>query len=165
VQLTAYRIRAFGTVPAPHFDFSIVEVNLRGFGRWVMNLLKETNGVPKSCSDVANRRNAGSSKHLWVHDDRAIVVVAGVTTCLRSAGKRHTGQRVAGETFLYFIELEGREMRKSSLTLNARRCFLWRAGYLETRLSGLGKGSWKRADDQSTGTGTVRFNHSRQPFW
>ena len=56
-------------------------------------------------------------------------------------------------------------MRKSSLTLNARRCFLWRAGYLETRPSGSGKGSWKRADDQSTGTGTVRFNHSRQPFW
>jgi hypothetical protein len=28
-----------------------------------------------------------------------------------------------------------------------------------------GKDGWKRISVQSTGTGTVRFNHSRQPFW
>src|SRR5438045_3313396 len=42
---------------------------------------------------------------------------------------------------------------------------LWKAECIERCPLGLGKGSWKRADDQSTGTGTVRFNHSRQPFW
>src|SRR5438067_7055601 len=41
----------------------------------------------------------------------------------------------------------------------------WKAECSESCPLGLGKGSWKRADDQSTGTGTVRFNHSRQPFW
>jgi len=30
---------------------------------------------------------------------------------------------------------------------------------------GLGKGSWKRANDQSTGTESERFKRSRQPFW
>jgi hypothetical protein len=44
---------------------------------------------------------------------------------------------VAGETFLHPIELNGREMRKTFLTLNVGRCFLWRAGYLETRPSGV----------------------------
>jgi hypothetical protein len=58
-----------------------------------------------------------------VHDDRAIVVVVGVTTYLRSAGKRHTGRRVAGGTVLHPIELNGREMRKTFLTLNVGRCF------------------------------------------
>jgi hypothetical protein len=41
----------------------------------------------------------------------------------------------------------------------------WKAECSESCPLGLGKGSWKRADDQSTGTETVRFNHSRQPFW
>jgi hypothetical protein len=82
-----------------------------------------------------------------------------------SAGKRCTGQRVAGEAFLNESELGGREMRKSFLILNSQRCFLWKAECIERCLLGLGKGSWKRADDQSKGTGTVRFNHSRQPFW
>ena len=75
-----------------------------------------------------------------------------------SAGKRCTGQRVAGEAFLNESELGGREMRKSFLILNSQRCFLWKAECIERCLLGLGKGSWKRADDQSKGTGTVRFN-------
>src|SRR3989441_13353437 len=41
----------------------------------------------------------------------------------------------------------------------------WKAECIERCPLGLGKGSWRRADDQSTGTETVRFNPSRQPFW
>ncbi len=63
------------------------------------------------------------------------------------------------------MELAGREMRKPFLILAARRGFLWKAECIERCPLGLGKGRWKRADDQSPGTETVRFNHSRQPFW
>src|SRR5207253_10273191 len=82
-----------------------------------------------------------------------------------SAGKRCTGQRVAGGTSANCMELGGREMRKPFLILAAKRGFLWKAECIKRCLLGLGKGSWKRADAQSTGTETVRFNHSRQPFW
>jgi len=40
----------------------------------------------------------------------------------------------------------------------------WRAGYLETRQSGSGKGGWKRANDQSTGTESVVSIALASPF-
>jgi len=45
------------------------------------------------------------------------------------------------------------------------RGLLWKAECIERCPLGLGKDGWKRTKGQSTGTETVRFNHSRQPFW
>ena len=81
------------------------------------------------------------------HGERATVGVGGVTTSKASAGKRRTGQRVAGGTFLNRMELAGREMRKSFLILAAKRGFLWKAECIERCPLGLGKGSWKRVND------------------
>jgi hypothetical protein len=76
-------------------------------------------------------------------------------------GAEESSAQGKGKQGIDRLKGKGREMRRY---LNRVEVENWRAGYLETRQSGSGKGSWKRVYDQSTGTGTVRFNHSRQPF-
>jgi hypothetical protein len=71
---------------------------------------------------------------------------------------------VVGEPLENGKELEGREMRKSFLILTAHRDVLGRAGCVERRSSGSGKGSWKRADDQSTGSESGVSSALGSPF-
>ena len=48
--------------------------------------------------------------------------------------------------------------------LNRVHVVNWRAGYLDSRQSGSGKGGWKRANEQSTGTKSVVSIALASPF-
>ena len=119
MQLTAYRTRAFETVPASLLGFSIVRENLRRRGRWAMSSLKETNEGPTSLLERLHPTECGivfppgGGWRQSFHSTRRSDDLPG------SAGKRHTRGRKAGELSQMCMELEGREMRKPSLILNA----------------------------------------------
>jgi hypothetical protein len=99
------------------------------------------------------------------HGDRATVVVGGVTT---SQGVPESGAQGKGwqEEHLWSAWSWKAVKCVSPCLFSLREdVFLWKAECIERCPLGLGKDGWKRISVQSTGTGTVRFNHSRQPFW
>ena|SRR6266568_5552296 len=90
--------------------------------------------------------------------DRAFVVLVGVMT---HQGVPESGMQGEGKQGSNRLKGKGREMRN---VLNRVAVVNWRAGYLETRQSGSGKGSWKRANDQSPGTESVVSIALASPF-
>jgi hypothetical protein len=75
-----------------------------------------------------------------VYGDRAFIVLGGVTP---AQGAEENSVQREGKQGSNGTKGKGREMRND---LNRVVVANWRAGYLETRQSGSGKGSWKRAN-------------------
>ena len=80
-------------------------------------------------------------KRLWTHGDRAFVLLVEIMTHQGARESRVQGEGKQGNGTL---KGQGRGMR---IYPNRVVAVNWRAGYLETRQSGSGKGRWKRADD------------------
>jgi len=80
-------------------------------------------------------------KRLWAHGDRAFVLLVEVMIHQGARESRVQGEGKQGNDTL---KGKGRVMR---IYLNRVVVVNWRAGYLETRQSGSGKGRWKRAND------------------
>lgn len=74
------------------------------------------------------------------HGDRAFIVLVGVMT---HQGVPESGIQGEGKQGNDMVKGKGREMRND---LNQVPVVNWRAGYLETRQSGSGKGRWKRVN-------------------